>query len=337
MLRSQGWEPGQYLGAKDAAQSDRYTEANASHIRVVLKDDNLGLGAKQGGGDQCTGLDAFQHLLGRLNGKAEDVLEAELIAREDVKRSIYLERKIGTIRFVKGGWLVGDVLKEEVEGEGSSKSDVEMTTSSAEETVKSEKKSKKRKAERDAEEKPSKKDKKSKKRKTETEADSDSDEPESKKKSLKKSKKQAAEEEDSDSDEATTSSVDKKSSRKEEKKERKRLRAEKREKKEARRKEKAGGSGAESSGDSISREKKRRKAEADDEKEAVVLSVSASGTCTPAGGSGTSTPISTLTSNRFLSRKRFIAQKTMAFGDAAAMNQVCVGLFLFGFCETLTD
>jgi len=336
MLRSQGWEPGQYLGAKDAAQSDRYTEANASHIRVVLKDDNLGLGAKQGGGDQCTGLDAFQHLLGRLNGKAEDVLEAELIAREDVKRSIYLERKIGTIRFVKGGWLVGDILKEEVEGEGSSKSDVEMTTSSAEETTKSEK-SKKRKAERDAEEKPSKKDKKSKKRKTETEADSDSDEPKSKKRSSKKSKKQAAEEEDSDSDGATTSSVDKKSSRKEEKKARKRLRAEKREKKEARRKEKAGGSGAESSGDSISREKKRRKVGGDDEKEAAVLSVSVSGTSTPVGGSGTSTPISTMTSNRFLSRKRFIAQKTMAFGDAAAMNQVCAGLFLFGFCETLTD
>lgn len=136
MLRSQGWEPGQYLGAKDAAQADRYTEANSSHIKVVLKDNNLGLGAKQGGGDECTGLFDFQHLLGRLNGKAEDVLEAELVAREDVKRSAYLHRKLGTIRFVRGGFLVGDVLKEEIDAEESAKSDVEMTTSSAEETSK---------------------------------------------------------------------------------------------------------------------------------------------------------------------------------------------------------
>lgn len=331
MLRAQGWEPGQYLGAKDAAHAEWHTEANSSHIRVVLKDDNLGLGAKRNTGDECTGLNAFQNLLGRLNGKAEDVIEAEEQARAEVKRNLYVEQKIGMIRFVKGGWLVGDVVKEklnegEEEIESGSRPD-SAATSSAEETTKADKKSKKRKAERERDEsteKAGKKDKRSRKRKSDD--DSDSDEARSKKKS-KKSKKSKSEDEPeaaSDSEDATTSAVESKKSRKD-KKEKKKSKEEKREKKEKRRKEKAtSGSGTETS-DSISREKKRRKA---DDLEASgspapvpQASVPASGTSTP-GDSGYSTPISNSTSNRYLSRKRFIAQKTMAFSDATALNQV---------------
>ncbi|KAM7205496.1 Protein PXR1 [Naviculisporaceae sp. PSN 640] len=332
MLRSQGWEPGQYLGAKDAAHAEWHTEANSSHIRVVLKDDTLGLGAKRNTGDECTGLNAFQNLLGRLNGKSEDVIEAEEQARMDVKRNLYVEQKIGVIRFVKGGWLVGDVVKEKLaeEDEGfqtESKQD-SAVTSSVEEATKAEKKSKKRKAEKESDEsieKTSKKDKKSKKRKSED--DSDSDDSRAKKKS-KKSKKRKAEEDAemaSDSEEATTSAVESKKSRKE-KKEKKKSKEEKKAKKEKRRKEKASSSGSGTeTGDSISREKKRRKAEVTEETSelpAPAPQPSASGTSTPVG-SGYSTPtISNSTSTRYLSRKRFIAQKTMAFSDATALNQI---------------
>ncbi|KAM7217404.1 Protein PXR1 [Rhypophila decipiens] len=332
LLRAQGWEPGQYLGAKDAAHAEWHTEANSSHIRVVLKDDTMGLGAKRNTGDECTGLNAFQNLLGRLNGKSEDVIEAEQQARDDVKRNLYVEQKIGTIRFVKGGWLVGDVVKETLaeEDEGlppsGSKQD-SAATSSAEDTSKSEKKSKKRKAEKEGDDKASKKDKKSKKRKSEDDVDSDDSRSKKKAKKSKKSKKDDEAEAANDPDGATTSAVESKNSRKE-KKEKKESKEEKREKKEKRRKEKASSSGSGTeTGDSISREKKRRKGGKKDEASespapATQPTVSASGTSTPAG-SGYSTPtISDSTSARYLSRRRFIAQKTMAFSDATALNQI---------------
>lgn len=43
-------------------------------MKIVLKGDNLGIGCKGGvKDDECTGLDLFQDLLGRLNGKEEEV------------------------------------------------------------------------------------------------------------------------------------------------------------------------------------------------------------------------------------------------------------------------
>ncbi|KAK3329776.1 protein PXR1 [Apodospora peruviana] len=325
LLRAQGWEPGQYLGAKDAAHAEWHTEANSSHIQVVLKDDMLGLGAKRNTGDECTGLDAFQVLLGRLNGKTEDTLESERQKREEVKLSHYIERKLGTIRFVKGGWLVGDQVKEKLaeEEDGTPKNDStpEAATVLSEDSDKSsdsaEKKSKKREADRG--EKPSKRGKNSKKRKTEIEADSDSEDSRAKLKS-KMSKKRKM---DGDASEAVPSAtpasvgsdseVESKKARKEKKK---REKEEKRERKEKRRKEKT------ESDDSISREKKRRKGgdESVDLSEPAASSVPASGVSTPSG-SGYSTPNAGV-SSRYLSRQRFIAQKRMAFTDATAMNQI---------------
>ena len=81
---------------------------------MALKDDNLGLGAKRGSGQvegQCTGLDAFQGLLGRLNGKSDGELQKEQDSRDDLKRAIYTERRRGSVRFVRGGLLVGDKLQ----------------------------------------------------------------------------------------------------------------------------------------------------------------------------------------------------------------------------------
>ncbi|MCJ1381001.1 telomerase inhibitor [Xylographa soralifera] len=120
MLLSQGWTPGSYLGAIDAPHAHLHSDANASHIRVAVKDDNLGLGAKRGSGvnaGECVGLDVFQSLLGRLNGKSEDVLEKEQKSRDDLKRAIYTERRWGALRFVSGGVLVGDKIENLVEAE----------------------------------------------------------------------------------------------------------------------------------------------------------------------------------------------------------------------------
>ena len=73
-------------------------------------EDNLGLGAGQRSNcysTQCTGLDAFQGLLGRLNGKSEKDLEKEKKARDSLKATLYAENKWGGLRFVSGGFLVG--------------------------------------------------------------------------------------------------------------------------------------------------------------------------------------------------------------------------------------
>ncbi|KAI9717307.1 MAG: hypothetical protein M1812_004834 [Candelaria pacifica] len=113
ILTAQGWTPGSFLGAQDASHAEFHTEANASHIRVAMKDDNLGVGARgsrQPEGE-CVGLDAFQGLLGRLNGKSDQTLEKEQQSRNDVKRVLYTERRWGGMHFVKGGLLVGDKIE----------------------------------------------------------------------------------------------------------------------------------------------------------------------------------------------------------------------------------
>lgn len=135
-MKSQGWQPGEYLGIKDAPHAEFHTEANASHIRVVLKDDNLGIGAKKGSGleqGECVGLDVFQNLLGRLNGRDEDEIEREQKSREDLKRAIYTERKWGSIRFVSGGFLIGDKIQDLIDGEAERMRQLAVDSSSSSE------------------------------------------------------------------------------------------------------------------------------------------------------------------------------------------------------------
>lgn len=108
---SQGWSPGNFLGAKDAPHASSYSKASGSHIRVAMRDENLGLGAKLGAktrDDQCTGLDVFQDVLGRLNGKGQTEIEADQKSRAGLRRAIYAEKRWGSLRFVSGGLLVGD-------------------------------------------------------------------------------------------------------------------------------------------------------------------------------------------------------------------------------------
>ncbi|PQE31004.1 hypothetical protein CJF32_00006023 [Rutstroemia sp. NJR-2017a WRK4] len=184
MLKSQGWSPGEYLGAKNASHAEYHTAANASHIRVVIKDNNLGLGAKIGSGvghGECTGLDVFQNLLGRLNGKEETEIEREQKSREDLKRTIYAERKWGSVRFVKGGVLVGDKIQELIDGEKErvrgleekGKKDAGKESESVSESESSSEEEEEEKEKVIEEKKDSKKRKRSQENDTPTEAESD--------------------------------------------------------------------------------------------------------------------------------------------------------------------
>ncbi|GAB7357447.1 hypothetical protein MBLNU459_g8371t1 [Dothideomycetes sp. NU459] len=112
ILSSQGWTPGETLGAKDAAHASHYTKASNSHIRVLLKDDNLGLGASLAGNRADTfGLSLFSGILGRLNGKSDTEVEKEQRKEKDVELALYQGRKYGTLNFVSAGYLVGDKIE----------------------------------------------------------------------------------------------------------------------------------------------------------------------------------------------------------------------------------
>lgn len=106
-MSAQGWAPGNRLGAQDAAHANFLTAASTSHIKVTIKDDTLGLGARAGRDPlgEPTGLDAFKGLLGRLNGKSDMELRQEQRKRDDVKLARYAAMKFPEVRFVYGGLL----------------------------------------------------------------------------------------------------------------------------------------------------------------------------------------------------------------------------------------
>ncbi|KAF1920154.1 hypothetical protein BDU57DRAFT_560993 [Ampelomyces quisqualis] len=111
ILASQGWQPGDSLGASDAAHAAHYTAASSSHIRVFLKEDNLGLGAKRGSERaENFGLAGLESILGRLNGKEAEVKKEEE-RREEIEKRAFVYRKYGLMNFVSGGFLVGDKIK----------------------------------------------------------------------------------------------------------------------------------------------------------------------------------------------------------------------------------
>lgn len=113
ILSSQGWTPGSFLGAKNAAHADMFTAASAAHIKVVVKDDTLGLGAKsmQNLLDEPTGLDAFKGLLGRLNGKTDIDLAQEQRKRDDAKLARYAATRWPAVRFISGGLLTQEKIE----------------------------------------------------------------------------------------------------------------------------------------------------------------------------------------------------------------------------------
>lgn len=332
-MTSQGWTPGQYLGAQDAAHAEFHTAANASHIRVTLKDDNLGLGAKIGSGvghGECTGLDVFKNILGRLNGKDDLEIQKEQQSRDDLKRAVYTERKWGSIRFVKGGFLLGDKIQLLIDGEvervrkledGSDSSDSDSSEEEEEESAQVEevKKSKKRKAEALVEAVPevvAVKVKKSKKSKSESRPEQEVVAALSDIKLSKKSKKEReAKEAQEESNESSEESESKR--RKREKRERKAERAARRERKEKKRAAKL-----EAKDGSKSKKSKREKDKSDESSGSSDISTKGSTPSVPvtAPSSGRSTP---MMQGRHAVRARNIAQKRMASMDVASLNQVC--------------
>ncbi|KAK7430862.1 telomerase inhibitor [Neonectria magnoliae] len=318
ILRSQGWSPGQFLGVTNAPHSELHTAANASYIRVALKDDMKGLGFSRSKEDEVTGLDVFQDLLSRLNGKTEVAVEEDRQVRLAVKANYYVEQRWGPMRFVRGGLLVGDELreapKEEDESEASPSEveakkevdDVEVGLNSAPKEFKKEKKSKKRKASDDGDvdtsgrESESKNKKRRKEERKLREAKNNTDDVKAKKeKKDKKDKsrsKKSSEKASSEGSQDEDNSSDQRSKKRKAKKEKK-------------------------------EKQKRKKEEANTSDSASLATTQES---TPAGGSepatGTTTPSGTGTStprgSRNFVRSRFIAQKRQAMMDTTALNQI---------------
>ncbi|KAI1394218.1 uncharacterized protein F4822DRAFT_41253 [Hypoxylon trugodes] len=329
ILRAQGWEPGKFLGAQNSPHSHLHSAASAAPINVILKDDTLGLGAKpkHKQNAECTGLDVFKDLLGRLNGKSEETIEQERQVRSGIKTNLYVEKKYGLMRFVSGGLLVGDQINELV-----STTIKKEETSSLEDTAaiplkkeKKDKKSKKRKAEDSdsAEILDTIPEKKRKKRSKDEDLPNDvgsgpeADESNSKKKSKKSKRKEIEEDtarsekrkhkkskrdakvdvEDDDAPAVPNENALEKSKSKNDKKEKR--------KKEKREKKNKQTDTAESSTDAPT--------------PAISATPQESGLSTPTG-TGTSTPQAFPTRN--YSRSRNIASKRLAIADMQALNQI---------------
>lgn len=332
LMTAQGWQPGDFLGAKDAKQAEHYTAGSASHIRVMIKEDNLGLGAKIGSGvghGECTGLDAFKDLLGRLNGKEEDEIEKERKSREDLKRAIYSERKWGSTRFVRGGFLIGDKIQPLIEaeaervrklagdsstptgdnsGNSSSLESDEQTTA-----AKKPKKPKKRKLE-EAEASAdiiAVKVKKSKKDRTKSDSKhGELEDTEESKKPKKKSKKDRKLETDGDSTE-------------DERKRRKREKKEKKARKEA----------AKLHAQSVTEVGDKQDDSTESSASSTAKNTKDNSALTSAPSSGYSTPIM---QGRHAVRARNIAQKRLASMDVASLNQVSL-LSCSNMCINMTN
>ncbi|KAF7185472.1 Protein PXR1 [Pseudocercospora fuligena] len=318
ILAKQGWKEGDYLGAENASHASHYTAANASHIRVMLREDNLGLGAKIGGGNAETfGLSMFSGLLGRLNGKDEATLKKQEDSIRDAELRMYGDRKFGFMNFVSGGLLVGDKMEPP---KSTRIEDIKPQVVAVK--AETEKKSKKRKAddgETEGEETSKKKLKsekssanKEKKSKSKVKAPSEdfpaSDAPVQKVEDSSSS-------DSSEEDQAKTEKRQRKAQRKAEKEpkrakskasddEKSRLKEEKRARKDERHK----------------RKEEKRKKRAEKEASSAKTSVPTSAINSEAERSGTSTP--TFMGGRQALRQRYIMQKRMASGNAAALKEI---------------
>ncbi|KIX00380.1 uncharacterized protein Z518_10519 [Rhinocladiella mackenziei CBS 650.93] len=120
LMARHGWKEGQSLGNRDTVHIDLNDAERlaAARVGVLFKDDNLGLGATRKSTDvegQRTGLDAFQGLLGRLNGKTDVELKKEEKKLEDRKLEMHVRGRWGGMVFVRGEVLVGDRNEEDKE------------------------------------------------------------------------------------------------------------------------------------------------------------------------------------------------------------------------------
>jgi Pin2-interacting protein X1 len=292
-------------------------------------------------------LDVFKDLLGRLNGKSEEVIKKEGQLRTEIKTNLYIERKFGPMRFISGGLLHGDQMlpAELVDDKPTSiRIKVEDESTFEEATLVKSVLAKKLK-----------KEKKSKKRKAEESEDTDTSDSRSEKKRKKSSKAERSGSDDAEVEELTR----KKRKDKKEKREKKSKRSEKepelvefekkskksKKSKDAPQPDSLPDISTETSKDAASekvrkKEKKRDKKlkKADSTEPSVVTATISSSTTTLAlasQDSGSSTPLSTgastpqVLSARHRARSRNIASKKLAYDDIQAMNQVYGPFVLF--------
>ncbi|KAK3710335.1 telomerase inhibitor [Vermiconidia calcicola] len=291
ILSAQGWKPGDYLGAEQASHSDHYTAANASHIRVLLREDNLGLGAQVGKSNADTfGLSLFSGVLGRLNGKSDVEVERQQGALRDAELRTYQAQKFGMVGFVSGGFLVGDKIRPGVEEEK-----VENTETFGETPEdKLEPKRKKRKAAQDASEPETKRSKKRRKGGTSGVDEHHVDPSDIQAAKTKQKKAKRSKQTDGDVKASTTTTAE--DDRPRQKQEKRARKEERRKRKEERRRLKSERSAPESGSTSP-------------EEQPVVVK-----TLAP--------PQDMLSGNRHAVRQRYIQQKRMASMDAQAMKEI---------------
>ncbi len=111
-MMAQGWIPGSTLGATtNSPCADGTTDTSAPYLALRLRDGKCGLGRlhrSDYNDSNCTGLDVFQGILGRLNGRPEVENKPGKISSEDFKTLNYLGSRWQVLKFVSGGFLEGD-------------------------------------------------------------------------------------------------------------------------------------------------------------------------------------------------------------------------------------
>ncbi|KAF2645748.1 hypothetical protein P280DRAFT_503815 [Massarina eburnea CBS 473.64] len=312
LLKQQGWTPGTSLGATDAAHAAHYTQASQSHIRVLLKDDNLGLGAKRGSERaENFGLAGLASVLGRLNGNEEDVKKEEA-RTEEVERKRYVVGKFGMMNFVSAGFLVGGEIK------GKDEISEEQKSGESEGEGKEEKKRKRvgddEEKEDTSEDQPKLKRKKKSMDLREEAAKNGTTESSSKAKKSKKNKdkksKKSRETSSPAATDSSTSTTEPLSDKARRKAERRARKEEKKVKKALKRAAREAAQSNPSTNDSSS--------ESEDEDETTTTTSSVPTT-------GTSTPMSGLTfgaGGRHAVRQRYIRSKRMAAMDPQALKEI---------------
>ncbi|RCI15541.1 hypothetical protein L249_3392 [Ophiocordyceps polyrhachis-furcata BCC 54312] len=307
IMRAQGWESGQLLGAQNMATSKLHSQASAACIRVTLKDDLRGLGYNQATKDRVTGLDVFSDVLSRLNGKSEEDVAKKKQERLVLQSNMYLQQKWGVMRFVRGGVLVGDAPEEEGEEEKDDTTQEERREKS--EAVEKVKKSKKRKLGDDAD---SREEKKKRRKEEKRRAAQDGQESNEDKEMMRPGREgcdQSAETEVTMEERRRTKSKSKdKARRSDDKGESKKMKKKKKKKKKQEEEE----------------EEEKQKGRRKDEAEAEVEVEAETGTESeaPRAMAAETTSVTMMRGHRNFARSRFIAAKRQAMMDAQALNQI---------------
>lgn len=105
IMQSQGWIPGSILGAT-SANSNAGAHSHFSYTGIKRRNGNSGLGrSTQNNYDESHALDAFQEVLGRLNGRPEVRCAAATTQSRDLKTVSFLEGRWPILKFVSGGLL----------------------------------------------------------------------------------------------------------------------------------------------------------------------------------------------------------------------------------------